>query len=29
VIDDDAILGVRRCFVADPWGNRIELISAE
>jgi catechol 2,3-dioxygenase-like lactoylglutathione lyase family enzyme len=29
VIDDDAILGIRRCFVADPWGNRIELISAE
>ena len=29
VTDDDAIPGVRRCFVADPWGNRIELISAE
>ena len=29
VADDDAIPGVRRCFVADPWGNRIELISAE
>ncbi len=27
--DDHAIAGVRRCFVADPWGNRIELISAE
>ena len=27
--DDDAIPGLRRCFVADPWGNRIELISAE
>jgi catechol 2,3-dioxygenase-like lactoylglutathione lyase family enzyme len=29
VTDDHAIAGVRRCFVADPWGNRIELISAE
>jgi catechol 2,3-dioxygenase-like lactoylglutathione lyase family enzyme len=29
VTDDDAIPGIRRCFVADPWGNRIELISAE
>jgi hypothetical protein len=29
VTDDAAIPGVRRCFVADPWGNRIELISAE
>lgn len=29
VTDDDAIPDVRRCFVADPWGNRIELISAE
>ncbi len=29
VTDDEAIPGVRRCFVADPWGNRIELISAE
>jgi catechol 2,3-dioxygenase-like lactoylglutathione lyase family enzyme len=29
VADDAAIPGVRRCFVADPWGNRIELISAE
>ena len=27
--EDEAIPGVRRCFVADPWGNRIELISAE
>lgn len=23
--EDDSIPGVRRCFVADPWGNRIEL----
>jgi catechol 2,3-dioxygenase-like lactoylglutathione lyase family enzyme len=26
---DDAIAGVRRCYVADPWGNRLELLSAE
>jgi catechol 2,3-dioxygenase-like lactoylglutathione lyase family enzyme len=25
---DDAIPGVRRCYVADPFGNRIELVSA-
>ena len=25
---DDAIPGLRRCFVADPWGNRIELVAA-
>lgn len=25
VSDDDSIPGVRRCHVADPWGNRIEL----
>jgi catechol 2,3-dioxygenase-like lactoylglutathione lyase family enzyme len=23
---DDAIPGVRRCYIADPWGNRVELI---
>lgn len=23
--EDDAIPGARRCYVADPWGNRIEL----
>jgi catechol 2,3-dioxygenase-like lactoylglutathione lyase family enzyme len=22
---DERIAGVRRCYVADPWGNRIEL----
>lgn len=22
---DDSIPGVRRCYVVDPWGNRIEL----
>lgn len=26
VDDDDALPGVRRCYVADPWGNRIELL---
>ena len=28
VIDDDSIPGLRRCYVADPWGNRIELVEA-
>jgi catechol 2,3-dioxygenase-like lactoylglutathione lyase family enzyme len=27
VTDDDAIDGVRRCYIADPFGNRIELIA--
>ena len=26
--DDDSIPGLRRCYVADPWGNRIELVEA-
>ncbi len=26
--EDDAIFGLRRCYVADPWGNRIELVDA-
>jgi catechol 2,3-dioxygenase-like lactoylglutathione lyase family enzyme len=26
VLWDDAIPGVRRFFVSDPWGNRIELV---
>jgi catechol 2,3-dioxygenase-like lactoylglutathione lyase family enzyme len=25
---DEAIPGRRRCFCADPWGNRIELVAA-
>jgi catechol 2,3-dioxygenase-like lactoylglutathione lyase family enzyme len=25
--DPTEIPGVRRCFVADPWGNRLELLS--
>jgi catechol 2,3-dioxygenase-like lactoylglutathione lyase family enzyme len=27
VTDDDALDGVRRCYIADPFGNRIELIA--
>ena len=29
VTTDDAIPQLRRCFVADPWGNRIELVAVE
>ena len=29
VVEDETIPGVRRCYVADPWGNRLELVSAE
>jgi len=25
---DEAIPGQRRCYVADPWGNRLELLAA-
>ena len=25
---DDSIPGVRRCFTADPWGNRVELLAS-
>jgi catechol 2,3-dioxygenase-like lactoylglutathione lyase family enzyme len=28
VSDDESIPGLRRCYVADPWGNRIELVEA-
>ena len=28
LIDDDSISGRRRCYVADPWGNRLELVDA-
>jgi catechol 2,3-dioxygenase-like lactoylglutathione lyase family enzyme len=28
-IADDSIPGVRRSYVADPWGNRIELVAVE
>ena len=26
-VTDDSISGRRRCYVADPWGNRIELVA--
>ena len=29
VSEDDAIPGLRRCYVHDPWGNRIELIAVD
>ena len=29
VTEDDTIAGVRRCYVADPWENRIELVAVE
>jgi catechol 2,3-dioxygenase-like lactoylglutathione lyase family enzyme len=29
VADDEPIPGVRRCYVADPWENRIELVAVE
>jgi catechol 2,3-dioxygenase-like lactoylglutathione lyase family enzyme len=25
--EDTAIPGVRRCYLSDPWGNRIELVA--
>jgi hypothetical protein len=28
VSDDASIAGLRRCYVGDPWGNRIELVEA-
>lgn len=28
VTDDDSIPGLRRCYVHDPWGNRLELVAA-
>ena len=28
IADDGSISGLRRCYVADPWGNRIELVEA-
>ena len=24
--EDDSLPGVRRCYVLDPWGNRLELV---
>jgi catechol 2,3-dioxygenase-like lactoylglutathione lyase family enzyme len=29
VADDASIPGVRRCYVIDPWENRIELVAVE
>jgi catechol 2,3-dioxygenase-like lactoylglutathione lyase family enzyme len=29
VAEDDVIPGIRRCYVADPWENRIELVAVE
>ena len=29
VAEDGSIPGVRRCFVSDPWQNRIELVAVE
>jgi len=29
VVEDASIPGVRRCYVEDPWGNRIELVAVE
>ena len=28
-VADEAIPGIRRSYVADPWGNRIELVAVE
>ena len=27
--EDNMIPGLRRCYVADPWGNRIELVGVD
>jgi catechol 2,3-dioxygenase-like lactoylglutathione lyase family enzyme len=29
LVDDALLPGVRRCYVRDPWGNRIELVAVE
>ena len=29
VTDEDSIPGLRRCYVYDPWGNRIELVALD
>ena len=26
ITDDDSVPGLRRCYVDDPWGNRLELV---
>jgi catechol 2,3-dioxygenase-like lactoylglutathione lyase family enzyme len=27
--DEETVPGVRRTYVSDPWGNRVEIVSAE
>jgi catechol 2,3-dioxygenase-like lactoylglutathione lyase family enzyme len=27
ITEDSSVPGVRRCYVADPWGNRLELLA--
>jgi catechol 2,3-dioxygenase-like lactoylglutathione lyase family enzyme len=29
IVDDETLLGVRRCYLWDPWGNRIELVAMD
>jgi catechol 2,3-dioxygenase-like lactoylglutathione lyase family enzyme len=29
LVEDEALPGVRRCYVFDPWGNRIELLAVD
>jgi catechol 2,3-dioxygenase-like lactoylglutathione lyase family enzyme len=29
ITEDAALSGVRRCYVSDPWGNRIELLAVD
>jgi catechol 2,3-dioxygenase-like lactoylglutathione lyase family enzyme len=29
VTDDASVPGVRRCYAADPWGNRLELLAVK
>lgn len=29
IVTDDADIGVERCYIADPFGNRIELVAAK
>ncbi|MGZ8782046.1 MAG: glyoxalase [Gaiellaceae bacterium] len=29
IADDHSLPGLDRCYVADPWGNRIELVALE
>ena len=29
MVEDETLPGVRRCYLSDPWGNRIELVAVE